>query len=363
MPVIEEILREAKAAGASDVHLTAGIPPKMRVNGRLTAMNYSKMLPADTMDILIDVMPEALREKFEEQGGYIFPYSIPGCGRFRINAYRQQGCVAMAIRIVDEEIPGPKELGMPDAVVKLSGKTRGLVLAAGPMGCGKSTTLAAVIDRINDSREAHIITLEDPVEYRHPHKLSVVNQRDIGIDCGSCESAIADALRGDPDVILLDEIKDPDTISAAFDAAETGCLVLATVNAGGTGSALEKLISTFPPYYQQQARAQLSRVLEAVVCQQLLPTAEGQGRVAAFEVLLANKGVRRLILEGKTSQLNAAMQAGGKQGMIAMDDAILRLYIEKKINKEALIRYVQDPEAMALKLAGAGSGRKPERFG
>lgn len=358
MPVIEEILRDARAAGASDVHLTAGIPPKMRVNGRLTAMNYSKMLPADTVDMLIEVMPETLLEKFEEQGGYVFPYSIPGCGRFRINAYKQQGCVAMAIRIVDEEISGPRELGMPEAVANLSKKTRGLVLAAGPKGCGKSTTLAAIVDEINGSREAHIITLENPVEYRHQHKLSMVNQRDIGIDCRSYESAIADAIREDPDVILLDEIKDPDTISAAFGAAEMGCLVLAAVNAGGTGSALEQLINAFPPYYQQQARTHLAKVLEAVVCQQFLPTADGQGRVAAFEVLLANQSVRRLILEGKTSQLTAAMQAGRKQGMIAMDEAILRLYVEKKIDKEALIRYVQDPEAMALKLAGAGSKAK-----
>lgn len=358
MPVIEEILRDAKAAGASDVHLTVGIPPKMRVNGSLTAMNYSKMTSADTMDILIDVMPEALREKFEEQGGYVFPYSVPGCGRFRINAYKQQGCVAMAIRIVDEEVPGARELGIPEAVANLYKKTRGLVLAAGPIGCGKSTTLAAIIDGINDSREAHIITLENPVEYRHRHKRSMVNQRDIGIDCGSYESAVFSALREDPDVILLDEINDPDTISAAVRAAETGCLVLSAVNAGGAGSALEQLIDAFPPYYQQQARVRLSNVLEAVVCQQLLPTADGQGRVTAFEVLLANQGVRRLIREGKTSQLVEAEQAGRKQGMIAMDEAVLRLYLDKKISRETLIRSVQDPEAMALKLAGAASRAK-----
>lgn len=358
MPVIEEILRDAKAAGASDVHLTVGIPPKMRVNGRLTAMNYSKMTSADIMDILIDVMPEALREKFEEQGGYVFSYSVPGCGRFRINAYKQQGCVAMAIRIVDEEVPGARELGIPETVANLCKKTRGLVLAAGPMGCGKSTTLAAIIDGINDSREAHIITLENPVEYRHRHKKSMVNQRDIGIDCGSYESAISGALREDPDVILLDEINDPDTISAAIRAAETGCLVLSAVNAGGTGSALEQLINAFPPYYQQQARVRLSNVLEAVVCQQLLPTADGQGRVAAFEILLANQGVRRLIREGKTSQLVEAAQAGRKQGMIAMDEAVLRLYLDKRISKETLIRCVQDPEAMALKLAEAASRAK-----
>lgn len=358
MSAIEEILREAKEAGASDVHLTVGIPPRMRVNGNLVTMNYSRMLQTDTLDILLSIMSETQRERFEGKGEYDFSFSIPDCGRFRVNAYRQRGSVALAFRLVGDCVPAPEELGLPESVLDLYRKKRGLILVTGPAGSGKSTTLAAIIDRINSNRDAHIITLEDPVEYVHQHKTAMVNQREIGIDCGSYEDAMKAVRRADPDVILLGEMSDPDTIAKAIDAAETGCLVLSSMNTMGTASAIDHIVNVFPPYYQQQLRIQLAKVLEAVVFQQLIPTADGLGRAAAFEVVHGNQAVRSLIREGKTNQLPSAIQAGRKQGMIAMDEAIIRLYMAGRIDKENAIRYAPSSDAMALWFAEAASKKK-----
>lgn len=354
MPVIEEILRDAKEAGASDVHLTVGIPPRMRVNGNLITMNYSKMLPTDTLDILLKIMSDAQRERFEGKGEYDFSFSIPDCGRFRVNAFKQKGSVAMAIRLVGIEVPDPKVLRVPESVMDLYRKRRGLVLVTGAAGSGKTTTLAAILDRINSVRNVHIITLEDPIEYLHPHKMSMVNQREIGIDCGTYEEAVNAAVREDPDVLLVGEMRDPDTAAKAIDAAATGCLVLSSLNTMGTSGAIDYIVNIFPPYYQQQLRNQLSKVLEAVIFQQLIPTADGKGRVAAFEVVQTNQAVRTLIREGKTNQLPAVLEAGRKQGMITMDESILRLYAEKKISMENAVWYAQDPGAMKLRLTAGG---------
>lgn len=358
MSAIEEILREAKRAGASDVHLTVGIPPKMRVNGSLVTMNFSRMLQTDTLDILLSIMPEAQRDRFEGKGEYDFSFSIPDCGRFRVNAYRQRGSVAMAFRLVGDSVPAPEALGLPESVLDLYRKKRGLILVTGPAGSGKSTTLAAIIDRINSNRDVHIITLEDPVEYVHQHNRAMVNQREIGIDCGNYEDAMNAALREDPDVILLGEMRDPDTISKAVDAAGTGCLVLSSLNTMGTAGAIDHIVNVFPPYYQQQFRNQLAGVLEAVIFQQLIPTADGMGRAAAFEVIHANHAVRNMIREGKVNQLPGVMQAGRKQGMITMDEAIIRLYAAGRIDRESVIRYSQDPDAMAQRFAEAAAKKK-----
>lgn len=358
MSAIEEILRGAMEAGASDVHLTVGIPPRMRVNGNLVTMNYSRMLQTDTLDILLNIMSEAQRERFEGRGEYDFSFSIPDCGRFRVNAYRQRGCVALAFRLVGDSVPATDELGLPESVMNLHRKRRGLILATGPAGSGKTTTLAAIIDRINSSRDVHIITLEDPVEYVHQHKTAMVNQREIGIDCENYEDAMKAALRADPDVILLGEMQDPDTIVRAIDAAETGCLVLSSMNTMGMADAVEHIVNVFPPYYQQQLRIKLAKVLEAVVFQQLIPTADGLGRAAAFEVVLGNQTVRSLIREGKTNQLSSAIQAGRKQGMIAMDEAIIRLYMAGKIDNENAVRYARNSDAMARWFAEAAAKKK-----
>ena len=233
MPTIEEILRAAKEAGASDVHLTVGIPPKMRVNGNLITMDYPKMLPADTLEVLVNIMTEVQRERFEERGEYDMSFSIPNCGRYRVNAYKQRGSVALAFRLVGTVVPSPEELGVPESVVDLYQRKRGLVLVTGPTGSGKSTTLAAIIDKINNNRDAHVITLEDPIEYLHQHKMSMVNQREIGIDSNNYANALRAALREDPDVILVGEMRDFETISVAITAAETGHLVLSTLHTIG----------------------------------------------------------------------------------------------------------------------------------
>ncbi|MCM1187663.1 MAG: type IV pilus twitching motility protein PilT [bacterium] len=350
MPTIEEILRQAKDAGASDVHLTVGIPPKMRVNGDLITMDYARLLPADTMDILLSVMSEIQRERFEERGEYDFSFSIPNCGRYRVNAYKQRGSVAIAFRIVGTRIPTPEELGVPESVVELYERKRGLVLVTGPTGSGKSTTLAAIIDKINNNRDAHVITLEDPIEYLHQHRMSMVNQREIGLDSDNYASALRAALREDPNVILVGEMRDFETISVAITAAETGHLVLSSLHTIGAASTVDRVIDVFPPHQQQQIRVQLANVLEAVVSQQLIPRADGRGRVAAFEVMHANHAVRNLIREGKSHQLTSVMQTNRKLGMITMDEAIQQLYQEGKIDRENAVRFAQDPDNMEMKL-------------
>lgn len=347
---VEEMLAVAKQAGASDVHITVGVPPKMRVNGKLITMDYPRMLPADTLQVVLDIMTEQQREKFEERGEYDMSFSIQNIGRYRVNAYKQRNSVAVALRLVSTEVPAPETLGVPPSVIDLSQRKRGLVLVTGPTGSGKSTTLAAIIDKINNTRDAHIITLEDPIEYLHSHKMSIVNQREIGLDSQSYSNALRAALREDPDVILVGEMRDFDTISVAITAAETGHLVLSTLHTIGAASTVDRVIDVFPPHQQQQIRVQLSNVFEAVVSQQLIPTADGRGRVAAFEVMHANHAVRNLIREGKSHQLVSVMQTNRKMGMITMDESIQQLYIEGRITREQAVQFATDPDGMELKL-------------
>lgn len=254
----------------------------MRVNGNLITMDYPRMLPADTLEVLVNIMTEVQRERFEERGEYDMSFSIPNCGRYRVNAYKQRGSVALAFRLVGTVVPSPEELGVPESVVELYQRKRGLVLVTGPTGSGKSTTLAAIIDKINNNRDAHVITLEDPIEYLHQHKMSMVNQREIGIDSNNYANALRAALREDPDVILVGEMRDFETISVAITAAETGHLVLSTLHTIGAASTVDRVIDVFPPHQQQQIRVQLSNTLEAVISQQLIPTADGKHRVAAL---------------------------------------------------------------------------------
>lgn len=347
---IEEILRTAKDNGASDVHLTVGIPPKMRVNGKLVTMNYPKLFPIDTMDVLIYIMTEQQRDAFEERGQYDMSFSLPSCGRYRVNAYKQRGSVALAFRLVDTKVPSLEVLGVPDSVGDLYRRKRGLVLVTGPTGSGKSTTLAALIDKINNNKESHVITLEDPIEYLHQHKMSMVNQREIGIDADNYANALRAALREDPDVILVGEMRDLETISVAITAAETGHLVLSTLHTIGAASTVDRIIDVFPPHQQQQIRIQLSNVLLAVISQQLLPRADGTGRVAAFEVMYANHAVRNLIRESKVHQLTSVMQMNQKNGMTTMDEAIAQLYYDGKIERETAIQFAQDQDSMVNKL-------------
>ena len=308
MPTIVEIMHAASDAGASDVHITVGIPPKMRVNGTLITMDYPKMSPQDTLAITYSIMSDAQRERFQEKGEYDMSFSIPELGRYRVNAYKQRGSAALALRLVGTKIPSPEVLGVPESVISLYDRKRGLILVTGPTGSGKSTTLAAIIDKINNKRDAHVITLEDPIEYLHQHKMAMVNQREIGLDSQSYANALRAALREDPDVILVGEMRDFETISVAITAAETGHLVLSTLHTIGAASTVDRVIDVFPPHQQQQIRVQFANVVEAVVSQQLIPTIDGDGRVAAFEVMHANHAVRNLIREGKSHQLATVMQ-------------------------------------------------------
>lgn len=350
MPTIEEIMRTAKEAGASDVHITVGIPPKMRVNGNLITMNYSKMMPADTLEVLLEIMTESQREKFEDRGEYDMSFSIPELGRYRVNAYKQRGSVALALRLVGTQVPSPESLGVPESVINLYERKRGLILVTGPTGSGKSTTLAAIIDKINNNRDAHVITLEDPIEYLHQHKMAMVNQREIGLDSQNYANALRAALREDPDVILVGEMRDFETISVAITAAETGHLVLSTLHTIGAASTVDRVIDVFPPHQQQQIRVQFANVLEAVISQQLIPMMDGRGRVAAFEVMHANHAVRNLIREGKSHQLVSVMQTNRKMGMITMDESITQLFYEGKIDREMAIQFAQDPDGMQNKI-------------
>jgi len=347
---LEEILRTAGKAGASDVHLTVDVSPKMRVNGRLITMDYPRLLPSDTLDVLIGIMTEIQRNKFEESGEYEMSISLSGCGRYRVNAYRQRGFVALAFRVVENRIPSPEELGMPAFAAALWQCKRGLIVVTGPAGSGKSTTLAALTDMINENREAHVITLEKPIEYLHQHKKSMVNQREIGIDSNSYADALRAALREDPDVILLGELNDFETASVAVEAAEAGCLVLSAMHAMGVSGAVESLIDMYPPYRQKQVSMQLANVLQAVVAQQLLPTADGEGRVAAFEVMHANQTVRSLIRAGKISLLADRQQTEDGIYVTTMDDAIWQLYHEGRIDRETAVGYAQAPDVMMMKI-------------
>lgn len=351
MVSISEVLTTAKIAGASDVHLTVGIPPKMRVNGDLLSMDYPRLLPDDTEAVVKEIMTEAQYKLFSERGEYDMSFSIREVGRFRVNVFRQRGSAALAFRLVATEIPDASELGIPESVIELSQRKRGLVLVTGPTGSGKSTTLASIIDKVNKTRDAHVITLEDPIEYLHQHNKSMVNQREIGIDSGSYANALRAALREDPDVILVGEMRDFETISVAITAAETGHLVLSTLHTIGAVNTVDRVIDVFPPHQQQQIRIQLSNVLEAVISQQLIPTTDGRGRVAAFEVLHVTPAVRNMIREGKTHQLNTVIQTNRKLGMLTMDEAIAQLYFSGTISKDMAVEFAQDVEGMKSKLS------------
>ena len=322
MPTIEEILRAAKEAGASDVHLTVGIPPKMRVNGNLITMDYPKMLPADTLEVLVNIMTEVQRERFEERGEYDMSFSIPNCGRYRVNAYKQRGSVALAFRLVGTKVPSPEELGVPESVIDLYQRKRGLVLVTGPTGSGKSTTLAAIIDKINNNRDAHVITLEDPIEYLHQHKISMVNQREIGIDSNNYANALRAALREDPDVILVGEMRDFETISVAITAAETGHLVLGTLHTTRAKDVPARIIHAFPGDRQEEIRGLLAANLVTVSSQMLYRS--GKETWLLREILTNVAAVAHLIREGKEEQSPSYMEMGlsqmrtMKQAMYAM---------------------------------------------
>ena len=347
---LEEILKDAKEKGASDVHLTLGIPPKVRINGSLCNTDFPIVTEENQINVMKSIMTEEQIAEFNKHGELDMSFGFKDLGRYRVNAYKQRGSITFAFRLISNNIPTPADLGIPKEVVELSQKKSGLVLVTGVTGSGKSTTLAAIIDRINDTRHSHVITLEDPIEYMHTHRKSMINQREIGKDTESFANALRAALREDPDVILVGEMRDYETISVAITAAETGHLVLATLHTIGAADTVDRMIDVFPPYQQQQIRVQLANVLEGVISQQLIPTADGKRRVAAFEVMLPNSAIRNLIREGKAYQLPSVLQTNRKAGMITMDEAIYQLYFKGVIDRECALRFAQDAEALSKRI-------------
>lgn len=346
MPTLEEILTIAYNAGASDIHITVGLPPIMRLNGHLMKLDYPVLTANDTLELCVNMLKPKQREKFEERGEYDMSVAFPGIGRYRVNVFKQRGCIGIALRTVTTEIPQAEQLGIPQSVIDLYTRKRGLILVTGPTGSGKSTTLASIIDKINKTRDAHIITLEEPIEYSHEHRMAMVNQREIGQDTESFANALRAALREDPDVILVGEMRDYETISTAITAAETGHLVLSTLHTIDAASTVDRIIDAFPPHQQQQIRVQLSAVLVCIISQSLIPNITEDGRVAAFEVMHANAAVKNLIREGKSHQLQSVIQTSKREGMCTMDDYLMQLYMSRKISKENCIQYAQNPDKM-----------------
>ncbi|HEX3021370.1 MAG TPA: type IV pilus twitching motility protein PilT [Lachnospiraceae bacterium] len=350
MITMEELLTVTKERGASDLHVTVGIPPKIRINGELFDLAYNRFLPEDTEQLIMPIVSERSRAILAEKGEVDFAYAIPGLGRYRVNVFKQRGSYALVIRLVGTSIPDAHTLGIPDSVLELTRKKRGLVLVTGPTGSGKSTTLASLIDIINNNYNQHIITLEDPIEYLHMHKKSIVNQREIGLDSNSYSNALRSSLREDPDVILVGEMRDLDTISTAITAAETGHLVFSTLHTIGAAATIDRIIDVFPPHQQQQIRIQLGSVLESVISQQLIPTIDGKGRVAAYEVMHATPAVKNLIREAKTHQITSIIQTSRKVGMQTMDDAIFDLFLKRKIDAKNAVHFAQNPATLEGKL-------------
>ena len=347
---LDEILIQSVKVRASDIHLTTGRPPSYRIDGVLAPIEGERLIPQMLEDILMPLMDVRHKEELQNNGQTDFAYAISGVGRFRVNVFKQRGTLASVMRSLPFNIPEPEDLGIPAEVVEMTTRKRGLILVTGPTGSGKSTTLASLIHVINRNYPYHIITLEDPIEYLHRHDKSVVNQREIGSDSTDYAQALRAALREDPDVILVGEMRDLETISTAITAAETGHLVFSTLHTIGADKTIDRIIDVFPPNQQQQIRIQLASVLECVVSQQLLKKADGSGRVAALEVLFANNAVRNLIRESKTYQIASIMQTNKRAGMQTMDDALYDLYMRKLIDADNAVTYAQDPVSMNKKV-------------
>jgi twitching motility protein PilT len=379
---IEDLLREVVTAQASDLHLTAGIKPTMRVWGRLQPMEHCDVLsPEDTFQHAYSMLNTFQKQKFEKFWELDLSYGVPGLGRFRVNIYRQRGAVGIAIRVIPMTIPSVEALNLPPILKELTRKPRGLVLVTGPTGHGKSTSLAAMIDFINSERSAHIVTVEDPIEYLHQHKRGIVNQRELGFDTQSFPNALRAVLREDPNVVLIGEMRDLETISAALTIAETGHLVFATLHTANAAQSVDRIIDVFPPYQQQQIRIQLSMVIEAVISQQLLPNLrfrvgaeassaqrsrlgsasgggwpglEEIGRVPAVEVMLATPAIRNLIREAKSHQIETAVQTGGSLGMQTMDQSLRDMCVRKLISLDDALSRAIHPEELRKMIREAG---------
>ncbi|PLT30230.1 type IV pilus twitching motility protein PilT [Peribacillus deserti] len=339
---IEHILRAGFELKASDIHLTVGVPPVMRINGELKKYGKDSLTPQDTERMAKALVPEPMWETFSEKGELDFSYGLAGVSRFRINAYFQRACIALAIRIVPRRIPSLEELGLPEILKKVSEKPHGLVLVTGPTGSGKSTTLASMISYMNQTMRKHIITLEDPIEYLHKHGNCIVDQREVGFDTNNFSNGLRAALRQDPDVILVGEMRDLETIQTAITAAETGHLVFGTLHTSSAPSTIDRIIDVFPAHQQPQIRIQLASVLVAIVSQRLFPNAEKDGRIAATEILINNSAIANLIRNEKIHQIVSILQTSKAQGMHTLESQIKELLAGGRISRDSAAAFLQE---------------------
>lgn len=340
---VDHLLRVGKELKASDVHLTVNVPPILRIHGDLKRYGKENLNPEDTEAMARAVMPKEMWPVFMELGEIDFSYSVPQVARFRVNAFRQRGSIALAFRTIPTKIPSFEELCLPDVLKKITEKAQGLILVTGPTGSGKSTTLAAMIDHMNQTMREHIITLEDPIEFLHEHKMSIIDQREVGFDTKNFANALRAALRQDPDSILVGEMRDLETIQIAITAAETGHLVFGTLHTSSAPASIDRIIDVFEPAHQQQIRTQLSTVLLSIISQRLFKTADGKGRRAAFEILINNPAIGNLIRSDKIHQIESIMQGSRAQGMQTLEMSIKELMQRGIITKEEALPYLKEP--------------------
>jgi twitching motility protein PilT len=345
MPVnLRALLEEMIEKDASDLHLVAGERPKVRVDGDITNASSEEVLtPKDTLSLAYSVLTENQKKRFETENELDFSFGIQNLARFRGNVFKQRGCVSVVIRQIPFSVKTFQELGLPAVVAQLADRPRGLVLVTGPTGSGKSTTLAAMIDKINKELKGHIITVEDPIEFIHRHQACIVNQREVGTDTNSFQAALKYALRQDPDVVLIGEMRDLETIQAALTIAETGHLAFATLHTNSAAESINRIIDVFPSHQQSQVRAQLAFVLEGVLTQTLLQRAKGRGRVMAAEIMICTPAIRALIRDDKVHQIESSMQAGKKYGMQTLNDALYQLYMAREVTKDECLRVTSKP--------------------
>lgn len=343
---LDDLLKLTIERGASDLHLTVNLPPMLRINGKLTPTEFPRLSPEDTKRLIYSILNDKQKETFEKEWDLDCSHGVKGFGRFRVNMYRQRGAFGGAFRAIPNVIPSRQELNLPLLVDEVVKRPHGLVLVTGATGVGKSTTLACMVDNINTQRSCHVITIEDPIEYVHLHKNCMINQREVGQDTQTWSSALRAALREDPDVIMVGEMRDPETIAATLTAAETGHLVLSTLHTVDCAQTIDRIIDVFSPHQQPQVRIQLSSVLEAIFSMQLIPHAGGTGRVPCLETMIATPAIRSLIREGKTHQIYSHIQTGAKFGMQTMDQTLIALYQNKKITKEECVNRAIHAEDM-----------------
>lgn len=372
---LPDLLKTTLDLGGSDLHLSIGTPPQVRVDGDLQRLTDMPVLTPDVLkSIAYSVLTDAQKKKFEESLELDMAFGLRGVGRFRCNLFNQKGAVGAVYRLIPQEIKALDQLGLPPVLAELADRPRGLVLVTGPTGSGKSTTLAAMIDRINQSKPVHILTIEDPIEYLHQHKTALVNQRELHADTNSFTAALRAALREDPDVVLVGEMRDLETMEAAMKLAETGHLTMATLHTNSAAQTITRIIDAFPAHQQAQIRTQLSLVLEGIVCQALLPKAGGKGRVAALEILVANPAIRNLIRDDKIHQIYGTMQAGQeKYGMQTMNQSLARLFerrvitreeaLKRSSNRDELIMMLERGAPLPPAMAGAAGVRRPPMQG